>query len=155
MISIRSIEHQKGKLSIKWARSSNVPEDDCFVLTSHESPVDEFTKALGDLSSCLVAELDLPPDWQDSITAFGIASKKKDNYRLIQINAIREVERTGQSMKLVMPDKPEPHSTIGQVDPNRALSKETVEVIARLEKCASEFISGKRAQGQLFPDPEE
>lgn len=154
MISIRSIDYQKGKLAIKWAKSAKVPEDDCFVLVSYEPPLDEFTKALDALKGQIIDELDLPDDWFSEISIHGIASKKKDNFRLIQINAVREVERTGQVMRLVMPDKPEPHSTIGQADPDRALSEETVEAVAELERRAAEFIAGKRAQGQLFAEDE-
>lgn len=155
MISIRHIEYQNGKITVRWAKSSHVAEDDCFSLSSFEEPLSAFKKGFENLRARLIEELDLPEEWRDSITVLIVAMKPKAGFRFVQIVAEREIERTGQEMSIKMPDKPDPESPIGKAKPESALSIETMNAIQDLEAEAAKFISGERAQGELFESKDE
>ena len=128
----------------KWEKEETV--------TSREAPHPDFIAALGALVEPVLDLCELPEDYGLGLTVRGVSfSEDDDGNRGAVVTSLKTLDTVSAPMALNTPHVSERANNDGECSMPPALDR----ALRALEREAYGFLQGKRAQSDLFAQPDE
>jgi hypothetical protein len=153
----QKIKYDKGKVKIEYELRNKAKNDwDQFSLACSDEPKPEFQTALQALSEDVIRMCELPEDYQKRIMVTGVSFSYGGDGEVMGATIVSQMALYGSNVNLNLntPHKSsEPYSEGG--DASQCLSTDCIEHLTSLMLEAEDYVTGKRAQGELFEDKEK
>lgn len=144
------IKYDWKKVELSWTTKEKGAEI-AHHLTSSARPAPAFTGAMRRFVPIVLSLLELPDSYDDGLQVTGISLnvEENDGRRGVVITSQKKLEAANAPLVLNTPHLREPVKD-EEVDQPGFFPDEMEDAITHAERAASEYLEGKRAQGDLF-----
>lgn len=152
MILIEKVKVTKeGVVKVQYSQERADGLKDSFVLESHDKPLPEFERAFVGLPAHVVMICELPAGYAQGMTVTGVSwsTHEESGTRGAVMTAQKKLATANSPLVLNTPHLPYEAYSGQPGDPNPVLPVPAVRDLERLEKAATAYVKGERAQGEL------
>lgn len=144
------VKYDGKKVELSWTTKEKGAEI-AHHLSSSSRPAPEFTGAMRRFVPIVLSLLELPDSYDDGLQVTGISLNEEENdgRRGVVITSQKKLEAANAPLVLNTPHLREPVKD-EEADRPGFFPDEMEDAIAHAERAASEYLEGKRAQGDLF-----
>jgi hypothetical protein len=150
------VKYAKFKVTLEWEIKNKKGDWDQYSMACSDEPKPEFKAALVALDRDVVDMCELPVDYLTRIIVTSVSFSYGGEKEVLgaTVTAQMHLNKSNVALNLNTPHKVEEFYA-DDGDPKQLLTDGCIERLGDLTTQAEAYVNGDRAQGELFPTPEE
>jgi hypothetical protein len=149
-IRFTKVKSDGSKVTLHYERERSDGTRDEYAMVSADRPAPEFDAALNALAEDVIVVCELPASDKEKLTVRGVSLSHTNDIRGAVITAMKALTTANSPLVLNTPHLPESAYSGSKTDPNPTMADGMVHRLDDLEREATRYVDGERAQGALF-----